>query len=466
VGWLGGCCGVVGLCGCVWVHRVEWNPLHFRPLAPLLQYLSNYATEDAPAGEIPGRTGKLQKEASAWQPLYVHHPTYPLPLPPQHNTTGWTLPAFPWFVSQTIAGAVATGSHGSSLGYGSLSSPQQLLGLELVLADGSVRRFNPTSHPFIFKALRVSVGRLGVITRVKLRIVREAPVRRSLVCLSPPAFLIQMRTLQQAALAAGLDAGAANRSASTDYLSRLPAWANETQWFWVPQKHEFLMVNFHRADDAAAAASLTEFRPDATTVFESKGALLALGELHLPADAVFNFTQQQLAGNQPLVPAADSRRSAAGGRLYQRAAEVLDHLNGTEISAPLLQTNDSSPAAAAAADPALGETWLVPTPPRPSGRWVWRCWVWRVDDEHQSAHVPLACAWPCPIKLHSARTAPATNPICTVFYAAANMADGTNEVSRIGIFNVAGNKTVESTVCGWARWGRVDGWARWGRVDG
>jgi FAD/FMN-containing dehydrogenase len=34
---------------------------------------------------------------------------------------GWTLGAFPWFVHQTIAGAVATNSHGSSLKYKSLS---------------------------------------------------------------------------------------------------------------------------------------------------------------------------------------------------------------------------------------------------------------------------------------------------------------------------------------------------------
>ena len=31
---------------------------------------------------------------------------------------GWTLPTFPWFIDQTIGGAVATGSHGSSLSSG------------------------------------------------------------------------------------------------------------------------------------------------------------------------------------------------------------------------------------------------------------------------------------------------------------------------------------------------------------
>ena len=35
---------------------------------------------------------------------------------------GYTLPAFPWYIDQTVGGAVSTGTHGSSLQFGSLSS--------------------------------------------------------------------------------------------------------------------------------------------------------------------------------------------------------------------------------------------------------------------------------------------------------------------------------------------------------
>lgn len=35
---------------------------------------------------------------------------------------GWTLPTYPYFIDQTIAGAVATATHGSSTKIGSLSS--------------------------------------------------------------------------------------------------------------------------------------------------------------------------------------------------------------------------------------------------------------------------------------------------------------------------------------------------------
>lgn len=38
------------------------------------------------------------------------------------SPSGYTLPAFSWFIDQTIAGAVATATHGSSLQHGSLSS--------------------------------------------------------------------------------------------------------------------------------------------------------------------------------------------------------------------------------------------------------------------------------------------------------------------------------------------------------
>ena len=35
---------------------------------------------------------------------------------------GWILPAQSWFIDQTIGGAVATNTHGSSMQHGSLSS--------------------------------------------------------------------------------------------------------------------------------------------------------------------------------------------------------------------------------------------------------------------------------------------------------------------------------------------------------
>ena len=113
---------------CVWVDAAVIT-------SDLLAYLADYVTRAAPAGS--------------------------------------TLQAFPWFVHQTIGGAVATGTHGSSLTAASLSSASQLLGLEAVRADGTVldmlrtlRKDNcgyPLKHLFIG-----SEGTLGVITKVSI----------------------------------------------------------------------------------------------------------------------------------------------------------------------------------------------------------------------------------------------------------------------------------------------------------
>ena len=51
---------------------------------------------------------------------------------------GYTTGNFPWFTFQTVGGAVATGSHGSSMTYGSLSSDDMLLALDVVLANGAL----------------------------------------------------------------------------------------------------------------------------------------------------------------------------------------------------------------------------------------------------------------------------------------------------------------------------------------
>ena len=70
---------------------------------------------------------------------------------------------------QTIAGAVSTGTHGSGREFGSIST--QVRALELVLADGSVVTCSADERPELFAAARVSIGALGVITKVTLQCV-------------------------------------------------------------------------------------------------------------------------------------------------------------------------------------------------------------------------------------------------------------------------------------------------------
>jgi len=70
---------------------------------------------------------------------------------------------------QTVAGAISTGTHGSGLAFGSLST--QVCGLRLVTADGTVKMLSQEANPDIFDAARLSLGVLGVITHVELQCV-------------------------------------------------------------------------------------------------------------------------------------------------------------------------------------------------------------------------------------------------------------------------------------------------------
>lgn len=111
---------------------------------------------------------------------------------------GWTLPAFPWFTFQTMGGAIATGTHGSSLSFGSLSNDAQLLALDVVLANGSLVQISKASHPDLWPSFQVSVGRLGIITAVTMKIVPNAPMERRMNPVGLQSFLAAMMRVQDA----------------------------------------------------------------------------------------------------------------------------------------------------------------------------------------------------------------------------------------------------------------------------
>ncbi len=69
--------------------------------------------------------------------------------------------------SQTIAGAVATGTHGSGLTLGSISST--LVGARLATASGELVEVEPGSE--LLRALQVSIGTLGILTELTLQAV-------------------------------------------------------------------------------------------------------------------------------------------------------------------------------------------------------------------------------------------------------------------------------------------------------
>jgi L-gulonolactone oxidase len=67
---------------------------------------------------------------------------------------------------QTVAGAISTGNHGSGLTHKPFSG--QVLGLTMVMADGSIRSCGPEQDRPLFAAAATALGTLGVISTVTL----------------------------------------------------------------------------------------------------------------------------------------------------------------------------------------------------------------------------------------------------------------------------------------------------------
>jgi FAD-linked oxidoreductase len=79
---------------------------------------------------------------------------------------------------QAIAGAVSTATHGTGRTLGSLATAAE--GFRLVLADGSVVECDRTREPELFQAARVSLGMLGVVTRIKLKVLPAYRLKETL----------------------------------------------------------------------------------------------------------------------------------------------------------------------------------------------------------------------------------------------------------------------------------------------
>ena len=69
--------------------------------------------------------------------------------------------------AQTVAGAIATGTHGTGRDSGALAT--QVVGLELVAGDGSVVSCSADENADVLSAARVSLGALGIVTSVTLQ---------------------------------------------------------------------------------------------------------------------------------------------------------------------------------------------------------------------------------------------------------------------------------------------------------
>ena len=82
---------------------------------------------------------------------------------------GLALPNLGDIDRQSIAGAIATATHGTGLGLGNLATT--VVGMELVTGRGEVLRLDGQADPDLLRVARVGLGALGIVTEVTLQCV-------------------------------------------------------------------------------------------------------------------------------------------------------------------------------------------------------------------------------------------------------------------------------------------------------
>ncbi len=90
-------------------------------------------------------------------------------LNPLLQSLGLALPNLGDIDSQSVSGAIATGTHGTGIRHQGIAAA--VTGLSLVLADGTLLRCSRREEPEVFAAARVGLGALGVVTEVELQCV-------------------------------------------------------------------------------------------------------------------------------------------------------------------------------------------------------------------------------------------------------------------------------------------------------
>jgi len=119
----------------------------------------------------------------------------------------------------SIAGAIATGTHGSGNRVGSLATA--VTAIELVTADGELLAVSRQTHPDDFDGMVVALGALGVVTRVTLRV--------------EPAFEVAQTVFDDVPLDAVLANFDEVTSAGYSVSCFLP-WAGDRVQVWVKER--------------------------------------------------------------------------------------------------------------------------------------------------------------------------------------------------------------------------------------
>lgn len=97
---------------------------------------------------------------------------------------------------QTVAGALATGTHGTGTSFKTLS--HHLVGVRMITAGGEIVECTAEHDPETMRAAQVSLGVLGIVTQLTLRLVPAFRLRRREWCTDLRTCLAHLDELQTA----------------------------------------------------------------------------------------------------------------------------------------------------------------------------------------------------------------------------------------------------------------------------
>jgi len=213
---------------------------------------------------------------------------------------GWALPAIPWYIDQTIGGAVATATHGSSFTHGSLSN--QVVGVELMTAGGDLLAFSASDPDggHLFRAARASVGRLGVIYSLTFTIVPQVAVERTKRRMTVEAMAAEVSAVQDAYNAV------VSANGSPAQVTAALAPLDNTQFFFFAMANEAWRLDFRtlgKLEDAgarSAVALVAEGKAAAeeqgANLIADLGVLLSKAKVGTAGTTLFNLVAGKVDG--------------------------------------------------------------------------------------------------------------------------------------------------------------------------
>ncbi|MGC0363037.1 FAD-linked oxidoreductase [Rhodococcus sp. 27YEA15] len=172
---------------------------------------------------------------------------------------------------QSLAGATATGTHGTGSHFPGIAA--QIRGFDIVLADGTLAHCSPEKNPELFEAGRLGLGALGVIAAITVDCVPRFTLR---ACEAPDTLTNVLETIED------------DRRAIDHF-----------EFFWFPHTDRVLTKRNTRLPGDAAVAPIGKVRAFvddellSNTLFEGVNRVTTLAPTTIP---LFNRISARLLG--------------------------------------------------------------------------------------------------------------------------------------------------------------------------